>query len=61
VPDDSAFEASGLDEFQAQSRAPRSPRAIRVLGQEASVSVLEKTTLGMSFISAAYGPDARGQ
>jgi hypothetical protein len=51
VPDDSAFEASGLDEFQAQSRAPRSPRAIRVLGQEASVSVLEKTTLGMSFIS----------
>ena len=109
VHDDSAFEASGLDEFQAQRHgqfgeqclpaakghwlddqavfidqpprgkgrgeagatvdddigpwllfsaaisASRSPRAIRVMGQEAWLSVLEKAILGMSFMGAAYG------
>jgi hypothetical protein len=41
----------------------RSPRATRVSGQvvSASLSVFENTTLGMSFIGAAYGSSDCGQ
>jgi hypothetical protein len=41
----------------------RSPRATRVTGQiaSASLSVLENTTFGMSFIGAAYSSSDCGQ
>ena len=39
----------------------RSPLAILDCGHVASVSVLEKTTFGISFIGAAYSPVAVGQ
>jgi hypothetical protein len=41
--------------------AARSPVAIRVVGQESSLSVLENTILGMSFIGAAYACAECGQ
>lgn len=43
--------------------AARSPRATRVTGQvaSASLSVVENTTLGMSFIGAAYVSSECGQ
>ena len=39
----------------------RSPLAIVVSPQSADVSEFENTTLGISFIGAANGPDASGQ
>ncbi|HZE06036.1 MAG TPA: hypothetical protein VE127_12470 [Solirubrobacteraceae bacterium] len=39
----------------------RSPAAISVSPHSAEVSELENTTLGISFIAWANGPDAPGQ
>jgi len=47
--------------LRALISSAKSPLAIVDCGQSALVSVLESTTLGMSFIGLAYSPSEAGQ
>src|SRR5690349_9420644 len=52
---------SGRSCLSRVTAAARSPVAISVSLQSADVSEFEKTTLGISFIGLANGPEALGQ
>jgi hypothetical protein len=47
--------------LRCATASTRSPVAIAVSAQSADVIEFENTTLGISFIGAANGPDAAGQ